>query len=136
MAELDQALQDWLRQVKAATDLSFKDKSAITSAGAEVFKKKLEDTTRRMHYSNRRAAGYEHMADSIEQRDRNVDGKFDGSSTVGFQGDKARIARYLNDGTKYITADHFVETTREEAKNDVFAAEKSAYDELMKKRGG
>jgi hypothetical protein len=42
----------------------------------------------------------------------------------------------LNDGTKYIRADHFVDNARDDAKDAVFAAEAEKYQAIIAKSNG
>lgn len=42
----------------------------------------------------------------------------------------------MNDGTKRIRGDHFVDDARDDAKNDVFAAEAEEYRKIIAKING
>jgi hypothetical protein len=129
------ALETWFKNVKAAANLSVKEQIIINAAGAEVYKKALEEVTRNKHYSNHKDATYGHMADNIYLDKTNIDGQRDGSVVVGFDKHHAMNALYQNDGTKYIHGDHFVDNTRENVKDSVLMAERLAYKEIMKKKG-
>ena len=75
------------------------------------------------------------MSEDISSAAGDIDGDHNGSSTVGFH-NKAYIARFLNDGTKYIRADHFVDNARDDAKDAVFAAEAEKYQAMIARANG
>lgn len=134
MADFDEQVMDFLHQVKKLVP----DKDAqrkMTKEGADVLRDRLQQETRRKHYDEKhyilkkyRGRNIKHLADSIASDDKNINGEIDGSSLVGFQGVKesgvnhARIARFINDGTKKMRGDHFVEHTREDSAKEVFSA--------------
>lgn len=133
--ELDEALDVWLREVnKLVPDI--KNREKITRAGGEVYKLELEKVTRAKHYQeNRDTSKIEHLADSIELSGTNIDYIRDGTTLVGFTAkgiNHARIARLLNDGTKYIKGDHFVDDTRRSAHRLVLEAQYAEYQRLLK----
>lgn len=110
-------------------------RKAMTKAGAEVLAENLRKETKARHYQVGRKNGkVKHLADSIDVDNRDVDGIDNGNSVTGFTGrdesgiNHARIARFLNDGTKYIAGDSFVDRTRRSSIAEVFAAEKAIYD--------
>ena len=110
-------------------------RKAMTKAGAEVLAENLRKETKARHYQACRKIGkVKHLADSIDVDNRDVDGIDNGNSVTGFTGrdesgiNHARIARFLNDGTKYIAGDSFVDRTRLSSVDEVFAAEKAIYD--------
>lgn len=136
MAGLDEAINDWYREIEKAVKLTPAEQSKITAAGANEFKKRLEAETQRKHYSQHDDHKKGHMADHITIQKADVDGQKDGSATVGWDNKfHATNARRLNDGTKKYTADHFVENVRHEAQSAVFEAEKREYEALMRKKG-
>lgn len=117
-------------------------RKAMTAAGASVYTEALKRTTRSRHFQAGRKIGkVKHLADSITFENKDVDGVDNGNSVAGFTGradsgiDHARIARFLNDGTKYIAGDGFVDKTRLASVKAVFAAEKKVYDEGGKGHG-
>ena len=111
-------------------------RKAMTKAGAEVLAENLRKETKARHYQAGRKIGkVKHLADSIDVDNRDVDGIDNGNSVTGFTGrdesgiNHARIARFLNDGTKYITGDSFVDNTRRTSVAAVFEAERKVYEE-------
>lgn len=139
MVGLDSALEDWLKQVKELTSLTPDEQAKITGAGALVFKEKLEETTRKKHYDHKRESGSrEHLADDIVIQKSDVDNRKTGVSSVGWSdGMNANIARWLNDGSKKLTGDHFVTNLQnsDEVKEAVLLAEKAEYDKIIKRKG-
>lgn len=134
--DMDDALEEWLKQVSKAAELSISDQEKITKAGADVFAKKLTEVTKEKHPNTKGDGGkYGHLSEDINSGSGDIDGDHNGSSTVGF-GNKAFIAGFLNDGTKYIRADHFVDNARDDAKDAVFAAEAAKYQEIIGKSNG
>src|SRR5699024_7273640 len=88
------------------------------------------------HYQAGRKIGkVKHLADSITFDNKDVDGVGNGNSVSGFTGqdesgiNHARIARFLNDGTKYIAGDSFVDNTRRSTEAAVFEVERKVYEE-------
>ena len=130
-------MNNWLDNVVRTQHLSNAEKAKITGVGAEVLSQHLENVTKEKHYRTRiKGRSDTHLADSITYRRTNIDGVRTGVSTVGFTPEKAHIARFLNDGTKYIAADHFVDNARIEAKPEVVAAETEAYQKLIRRKWG
>lgn len=139
MVSFDEALNDWLKTVATVTDLTAEEQSKITKAGAEVFKKELEDTTRREHYrKDVTHSQRKHLADDIAVQTADVDGRKTGKTTVGWQ-DKmnATIARWLNDGTIKMRGDHFVTNVQQDKaiQRKVLLAEKAEYEKIVRKAG-
>lgn len=134
--ELDDALDKWLHEVnKLIPDV--KQRQKITLVGAEVYKKHLYDITKAKHYDKNHTdtSKVAHLADSIETSGTNIDYIRDGSSLVGFTKkgiNHARIARLLNDGTKFIPGDHFVEDARRSSRQAVLAAQYAEYQRLLR----
>lgn len=137
-----------------SSNLSVEDKAKITKAGADVFAKGLAKVTKAKHYRNRKTGENPHLADSVIVQNKNVDGLKDGSSTVGWSSEKAYIARFINDGTRFpifskkgrkyrkagqvaITADPFVSEYRDssESQNAVLEAEAQVFSEILRKKG-
>lgn len=134
MPDFDEQVMGFLHQVKKLVP----DKDAqrkMTKEGADVLRDRLQQETRHKHYDEKhyipkkyRGRNIKHLADSIASDDKNINGEIDGSSLVGFQGvqesgvNHARIARFINDGTKKMRGDHFVEHTREDNAKEVFSA--------------
>ena len=109
MVGLDEALEGWLETVASIGDLTPAEQAKITTAGAKVFQKELEEVTREKHYSNKKHLKYGHMADGLSVQSTNADGRKNGVATVGWKNNyHAQNARRLNDGTKKYRADHFV----------------------------
>ena len=134
--DMDEALGQWLKQVSKAAQLSISDQEKITKAGADVYAEKLAETTKEKHPNTKGDGGkYGHLSENIRSAAGDIDGDHNGSSTVGFH-NKAHIARFLNDGTKNIRGDHFVDNARDDAKGDVFAAEAAKYQEIIAKSNG
>ena len=111
-------------------------RKAMTAAGATVYTEALKKETRKRHYQAGRKIGkVKHLADSITFDNKDVDGVDNGNSVAVFTGkdesgiNHARIARFLNDGTKYITGDSFVDNTRRASVAAVFEAERKVYEE-------
>ncbi|NIG82752.1 HK97-gp10 family putative phage morphogenesis protein [Lacticaseibacillus casei] len=134
--DMDEALGQWLKQVSKAAELSISDQEKITKAGADVYAKKLAETTKEKHPNTKGDGGkYGHLSEDISSAAGDIDGDHNGSSTVAF-GNKAYIARFLNDGTKNIRGDHFVDNARDDAKDVVFAAEADKYQAIIAKSNG
>lgn len=134
--DMDEALEQWLKQVSKAAELSISDQEKITKAGADVYAEKLTETTKETHPNTKGDGGkYGHLSEDISSAAGDIDGDHNGSSTVGF-GDKAFVARFLNDGTKNIRGDHFVDNARDDAKDAVFAAEQEEYQAIIAKLNG
>ncbi|ADG39897.1 prophage pi3 protein 19 [Leuconostoc kimchii IMSNU 11154] len=133
--ELDAALDVWLNEVNNLVP-NLQQRKKITLVGAEVYKRALHDVTKTKHYSgDRDTSKVDHLADSIEVSNANIDYIVDGSSLVGFTAkgiNHARIARLLNDGTKFIPADHFVDETRRNSRHAVLVAQYAEYQRLLK----
>lgn len=134
--DMDDALGQWLEQVSKAAELSINDQEKITKAGADVYAKTLAETTKEKHPDSKGTGGkYGHLSKDVSSKKGDIDGDHNGSSTVGF-GDKAFVAGFLNDGTKHIRGDHFVDNARDDAKDAVFAAESEKYQAIIDKLNG
>lgn len=142
--ELDEALNQWFKDVSEAVKLSPEEQAKITEAGAKVLSEHLSRVTKNKHYRPHKEGSTEiHLANSITYSNTDIDGEKNGRSTVGFKYkkgkgktyNKAFIARFLNDGTVKIQGDHFLDNARDAAKNAVFDAERKEYQKIMKKKG-
>lgn len=136
--ELDKALDEWMHDVNKLVP-NVKQRQRITFVGAEAYKKQLHDVTKSKHYDQNHTdtSKVTHLADAIVTSNTNIDYVRDGTSIVGFikKGiNHARIAGMLNDGTKYIPGDHFVEEARHSSKRAVLAAQYAEYQRIL--RGG
>lgn len=105
----------------------------ITQAGAEVLKKEVHDAAMQHHHSNN--LDDTHMADDIHIVSGDITGEHNGASTVGFA-KKGHIARFLNDGTKYIKGDHWFDVAVEKAKPDIIAVMEKEFKEVTKNDAG
>lgn len=103
-------------------------KRKMTEAGAKVLAEKLKEATPRTKHND---VKYGHLQDNVTYQDTDIDGEENGSSTVGY-GKKAYVARFLNDGTVKMPATHFVDNIRRESSDEVFKAQREAYDKLMR----
>lgn len=136
MVGLDQALQQWLEEVKEVTELTPKEKQQITKTGAKVYAKALEEETRHLHYSHHEDKAHGHLADSVILSNANIDGIRVGSTVVGFDHYHATIARQLNNGTIKYPADHFIEKIQAENAPEVLKAMQRKYRQILKRKGG
>lgn len=140
--EYSEAINQWLKQVKQiSTELSVKDKAQITKAGAKVLEQKLTEVTKQKHYEKGiHLKDREHLADTIRMKNTDIDNNKTGESVVGFlkaldhDYSYGYIARFLNDGTKFIHGDHFITNLREEILKDVLAAERAEYQKIIKRK--
>jgi HK97 gp10 family phage protein len=134
--DMDQALEKWLQQVSKAAQLSIKNQEKITKAGADVLADKLQEATKEKHPDSKGTGGaYGHLSEDIRSATGDIDGEHNGQSITGF-GDKSFVARFLNDGTKKLRGDHFVDNARDDAKDAVFAAEAKEYQAIIAKLNG
>lgn len=138
--EMDEFLKKWLKQVKdISTDLTPKEKERITSAGGQVFKEKLTQTTREKHFSTHNDKKYGHAANNIDMMKSDVDGDHNGNVTVGWNNHyHAMNMMRLNDGYKGYTADHFITNLIQDndVSNAVLKAESEEYQKMIKEKGG
>ena len=122
--ELDEELNKWYKSVASLVDMSTEEKSIITAAGAKVFEDKLTNETNTKHRSSHKDKVYGHAADHVTMQTGSVDGAQIGVASVGWDNSyHAMNMQRLNDGTKKIKADHFVENLR---KNDAVISEATA----------
>lgn len=140
MADLDQLMENFGRNVEKLAVPDQVTRKAMTAAGAKVFTEALQKETRAKHYQSAGKKGskrkVKHLADSITFDNTDVNGIDNGNSVAGFQGkdesgiNHARIARFLNDGTIKMKGDHFVDNVRREVAPAVFEAEKKVLNSV------
>ena len=124
MANDDMAdqLASWLKDVHKLVP-NEAEQERITKAGAKKLADNLTEVTRKKHYSSHKDEKYGHMADNISYQSTDIDGGHDGSSIVGWTNKFHDMnAMRLNDGTKHIKADHFVDENLADSQDDVFNA--------------
>ena len=129
MANNDMAdqLESWLKDAQSLVP-DEKQQERITQAGAKVLASNLAQVAREKHYSSHNHEKYGHMADNVSYNANDIDGEHDGSSIVGWTNKYHDVnAMRLNDGTKYISADHFVDQNLDDSKEAVFEAELKEY---------
>nr|AAA66332.1 ORFA [Leuconostoc phage L10] len=114
-------LGEWADHLEEAYNQPVEDQAKITEAGAKVLKKNMEDYVRSHHYTHRKTGEDPHLADSVIETPTNVDGKVDGTSTVGFDPKKAYIARFISDGTRHVVYDASVTRTRHDKAGNLYA---------------
>lgn len=115
-------LASWLKDVHKLVP-NEEEQERITKAGAKKLAENLTEVTRKKHYSSHKDEKYGHMADNISYQSTDVDGERDGSSIVGWTNKYHDMnAMRLNDGTKHIKADYFVDKNLEDSQDDVFNA--------------
>lgn len=116
----------------------------MTKAGAYYVAQQLSNNTREEHYDTKHKSTFkrkdgtvvtvDHLANSVTTKPGTITGKQNGSYTVGYNTegvDHGRIARFLNDGTCYIHADHFVDRTYEESANEGFSKMFDVYNKHL-----
>ncbi len=128
-------LGEWADHLEEAYNQPVEDQAKITEAGAKVLKKNMEDYVRSHHYTHRKTGEDPHLADSVIETPTNVDGKVEVPSTVGFDPKKGYIARFLNDGTKYIRGDDFLDKVRNASKPAIFQAENEEFQKILHQKG-
>ncbi|KGB13896.1 hypothetical protein KY41_10615 [Latilactobacillus sakei] len=134
MSGLDEQLNGLLAQVHKLVP-STEQKTAMTKAGASVYRDELEAATKAQHYSSHKDETYGHMADNITAVSTDIDGESNGNSVAGWNNPyHAANARRLNDGTIKYRGDHFVTNvqTSNAVREKVLKAELNVY----KKFGG
>lgn len=95
MVELDEALEEWYREVVHTMTLTPDEQAEITKAGADAIKPELVAVTPESDRNTK------HLRESIVTQNKDIDGQKNGTSTLGYTEDKGYIARFMNDGTKY-----------------------------------
>lgn len=136
MADLDEVLDNWYKQVESLVALPPNEVAKITGAGAKVFRDDLEKETNEKHRSSHNDKVYGHAADHVTMQRSNVDGKKTGTSTAGWDNRyHAMNMQRLNDGTRKYHADHFVDNLREsdDEIEKVLLAESAEYKKRVKR---
>lgn len=120
--DITEQLESWLKDVHKLVP-NEEEQERITKAGAKKLAENLTEVTRKKHYSSHRDEKFGHMADNISYNSNNINGEHDGSSVVGWTNKYHDMnAMRLNDGTKHIRADHFVDQNLADSQDDVFNA--------------
>lgn len=128
--------EDWARKFLEEAKAKIPDvdkQSQITHAGAEVLADEIKKAAKQHHYTDSKVTV--HMADDIHIADGDITGAKNGTTTVGFY-TKGHIARFLNDGTKFIKADHWLDVALEQAKPKVISAMVKKYKEVTRDDAG
>lgn len=129
--DITNQLKDWLKDVKKLVP-DEAEQEKITTAGVKKLADNLTEVTRKKHYSSHKDEKYGHMADNISYNSNDIDGEHNGRSIVGWTNKYHDMnARRLNDGTKHIRADHFVDQNLDDSQDEVFNAMLEEY-----KKGG
>lgn len=120
-------LESWLKDVHKLVP-NEAEQEKITEAGARKLADNLTEATRKKHYSSHKDEKYGHMADNVSYQSTDIDGEHDGSSIVGWTNKYHDMnAMRLNDGTKHIKADHFVDENLANSQDDIFNAMLNEY---------
>ncbi|USS86492.1 hypothetical protein M3M38_07435 [Fructilactobacillus cliffordii] len=144
MADIDEQMNALLGAIRSSVPKG-EAQERITYEGAKVMDKHIAQAARSEHYNdakmhNRKRSKErttKHLADSTMVFKGDIDGIHNGTSTAAFANarksgiDHGRVARFLNDGTVKIKADHFVDRAREKAKPEAYSAIKAAYEKEM-----
>lgn len=126
-------LNSWMNGIEKKLKLSAIQKAKMTTAGAKVVKKTLQEETPYNPEGNHKV----HLRDTITYvAGRNVDNLPNGATDVGWDKDHAYIARIVNDGQKVMTLKrvaqlHFKDHAIEKARPLVFEAQKKIYQQIM-----
>lgn len=128
------ALNGWMNDIEKAVTLDTKERAIINKAGAEAYKQALKQETKNKHYDHKHRysrngeENFPHLADSVNSSTSRQNA---GAVDIGFDDKVGYIARFLNDGTKKMAGDHFVDNTRSKALAGVFEAQKIAYYKIV-----
>lgn len=146
MVDLADGLNEWMNKVDGVANLSVKDRSEITGAGAAIYSKILRENTPRStrDYSSGRSVGHakgrkhNHIQDAITYKPGwTIDRYNTGDTSVGWKdGYTAMVARFVNDGTKVMSPKeirnmHFKDRAESLAKDSVLKAEEAKYKEVV-----
>ena len=156
MAEqsLEDILNAFIEDAEAlSTNMTVEDKQKVTKAGADMFAKEIEAEYKANHYRHRQTGKDRHLADSVITQSTNVDGMKNGSSTVGFSKDKAYIANFIENGTKFpmytakghkykkggqvaINGDHTIDNLRNDSQlqSKILEAQAEIYKQIINRR--
>ncbi|WP_370673021.1 HK97 gp10 family phage protein [Leuconostoc lactis] len=134
-------LNELLALAGGLTEFSIEERDEINSAGATVLEEALTKATKdAKHYSNRQVSksDIKHLADSVKVG--SLEGSApNGDKAVGFSTDDAnhaRIARMLNDGTKYIQGDSFWDEALANNEDKAQDAQAKVIQSIMDKKEG
>lgn len=132
-------LGEFLKEANKLVDLTLEEREEINQAGSDVLKEAIAKATKDSgHYNkNRDTTKMKHLADSVITGDLEGD-KPSGNVSVGYDvkdANHARIARFLNDGTKKMAGDSFYDEAVEHSKSEVEKARTKKYNEIMDKKG-
>lgn len=138
MADFADQLEGLLQEYGGLVNLTVEEREEVTQAGADVLAGKYSQAAKDAgHYNRDRDLGkMKHLADSVDTG-RLVGTKVDGNSAVGFSkkdANHARIARFLNDGTRYIKGDSFIDDARDKSQKEVFAAQAKVLRQIQEKK--
>lgn len=128
MADFSDQMMNFVNNTERKIIPDQETQKAMTKAGAKVFEDALRKAAPR---SSRKNEKYGHLQDQIMSQNTDIDGEENGNSVVGF-GQKAYIARFLNDGTIKMKATHWVDNTRRDTTDEVLKAEQEAYNKRMR----
>lgn len=127
-----------LESVGGVVNLTIEEREAINLAGGEVLQKAIAEVTHTKHYQDRKEGKVKHLADSIEIG--KLEGSIeDGSRAVGYATDDAnhaRIARLLNDGTKKLEGDSYIDKTVASTAEAVQQAKIDKLQSILDEKGG
>lgn len=153
MADLSEQLDEMLQEIGGVVNLTIEEREEITQAGADVLAKNLKQATKDAgHYNaNREIGKMKHLADSVETG-KLVGTVSDGSTAVGFTGSEdtrgiphARVAHWLNDGTRRITkdgkivnvpGDSFMDNARDKSQKEVLEAQSKVFKRIVEGKRG
>lgn len=132
-------LQELLDLAGGITEFTIEEREQANQAGVDVLGEALQKATKGRHYDENRQVSksdIKHLADSF------VTGTVEGSApngdrAVGFATDDAnhaRIARFLNDGTKYIQGDSFIDEATANNEDKAMDAQVKVIQGLMDKK--
>lgn len=133
-------LEKWYKSVEKSTSkMSNPDRWSIEDSVATVFMKHLQEVTSAKHRSTHNDGSYGHAADNISMsHDKSGSGYYQDSNHVRVGWKKRYHAMNMmrvNDGTKKIIGDHFVDNLREDpaVQQEMLEAAKKAYNRVIKK---
>lgn len=131
MAEDDfLGLDSMIQAVGGVVNLTIEEREEINNAGAELMRNAVAKATKDKHYQDRKDGKVKHLADSVEvgQLEGSIQ---DGSRAVGYEkadANHARIARFLNDGTKKLKGDSYIDET---VAHNAEAAQQAKIDKMQ-----
>ncbi|OIK55723.1 phage head-tail adapter protein [Oenococcus oeni] len=128
-------LVDWSDNLLHAYILSSSLHSHLTNSFSFFFSIFFSFSFLSPHYYNLKSGDDPHLADSVIDEATNISGETDVTSIVGFSNKKAYIARFLNDGTKFIKGDDYLDKVRNACLNEIFKAENAEYQKILKEKG-